>query len=279
MLYDGRSEAKKLQALLRERVDALTTPPSLAVIAVATHPAITSFISIKKKFGEAIGVSVEEFYYEASTGEEKLVEEIKKIIESKKHTGIIIQLPLPSLYDTQKILDTLPSELDVDILGKAAWHTFATKGAPLPPVAGAIAHVLNSITTELPHKNIVVVGQGRLVGLPTTLWCQHQSITPTIIDITTPEDTRKVLYKNADIVISGIGVPHHLHPDYFSPGVVLIDAGTSEQAGVLAGDCDPRCESVASVMTPVPGGIGPLTVAYLFINLLERAEERERERK
>lgn len=262
-----------MQAELRESILDLSVKPSLAVFSIATHPSIASFIKIKRRYGEAVGVEVDEFDFPESIGEDNLMHEIEKIIESKKHTGIIVQLPLPKEYNSIKILNTIPQELDVDVLSEKNWQKFISTGLPIPPVAGAVAHILTNTSTTLSDKKVVIIGHGKLVGLPVSAWFKHQGVTPSMVDITTGEDIKLKLYKEADIVVSGIGKPHHLKPEYFKEGVILIDAGTSEQAGVLAGDFDPRCAEIASIFTPVPGGVGPLTVAYLFYNLIALAKE------
>ena len=272
MIYSGKQASLDLQSTLREKVLALKKVPSLAVVSIANHPSIASFIKIKRKYGEALGIHVEEFDFLPSIGQESLIQEIENIVKSKKHTGIIIQLPLPKEYNTEKILSHIPKELDVDVLGRLAWGSFVDTCFPVPPVAGAIAHILTTNTINFAHKKVVVIGQGKLVGLPVSIWLKHQGVIPSIVDIATTEETRLELYQEADIVISGIGKPHHLKPEYFKEGAVLIDAGTSEQAGTLAGDFDPRCGDSALLFTPVPGGVGPLTVAHLFKNLIEYSD-------
>lgn len=273
MIYNGKQASVEMQAELRGKILQLEATPSLAVISIATHPSIASFIKIKRKYGEAIGIHIDEFDFPESIGEDNLMHEIEKIIESKKHTGIIVQLPLPKEYNSIKILNTIPQELDVDVLSEKNWQKFISTGLPIPPVAGAVAHILTNTSTTLSDKKVVIIGYGKLVGLPVSAWFKHQNCSLSIVDITTDENTKLKLYKEADIVVSGIGKPHHLKPEYFKEGVILIDAGTSEQAGVLAGDFDPRCTDIASIFTPVPGGVGPLTVAYLFYNLIALAKE------
>lgn len=275
MIYNGKAEAEKIREQLKSLVATLSLTPRLAVIAVSPNPAINSFITIKRKFGEAIGIHVDEFYFDETVTEEIVKQNIITLAESKKYNGIIIQLPLPRSLNTKVILNTIPPELDVDVLGEDSWNTFKRNSSPIPPVAGAVAHILNDRHIDISNKNVVIIGQGILVGLPVTEWFKLHNVAPHIIDITTSEEIRRNLYKQADIVITGIGVPHHLKKEFFKDGVILIDAGTSEQAGVLAGDCDPTCADIASVLTPVPGGVGPLTVAYLFKNVAENAKRIE----
>jgi methylenetetrahydrofolate dehydrogenase (NADP+)/methenyltetrahydrofolate cyclohydrolase len=273
MIYNGKEASLALQEKLKTRVTTLTQQPSLAVFSIAEHPSITSFIKIKRTFGETIGVKIDEYSYDASFGEAELIKKIDDVSLSGNYTGIIVQLPLPASYNTQRILDTIPERLDVDVLGARAWKLFSDTNIIIPPVAGAVAHILQDMKIELRGKKIVVIGNGILVGKPVSTWFKNKHTNVTVIDINTPENVRKQFYKEADIVVTGIGSPHHLKKEFFKEGVVLIDAGTSEQAGVLAGDCDPECAEIASVFTPVPGGVGPLTVAHLFENIVSSSEK------
>lgn len=272
MIYNGKEASLALREKLKTRVTTLTQQPSLAVFSIAEHPSITSFIKIKRTFGETIGVKIDEYSYDASFGEAELIKKIDDVSLSGNYTGIIVQLPLPASYNTQRILDTIPERLDVDVLGARAWKLFSDTNTILPPVAGAVAHILQDRQIELSGKKITVIGNGILVGKPVSTWFKNKHANVTVLDINTPENVRKQFYKEADIVVTGIGSPHHLKKEFFKEGVVLIDAGTSEQVGVLAGDCDPECAEIASVFTPVPGGVGPLTVACLFENVVKKAE-------
>lgn len=272
MIYDGKKASLLLQNELRAHMALLPHKPVLAVLSVSSHPSIASFIKIKRKFAEAIGVIVKEYNFSESDGEESLIKKIQMLVESNVCDGIIVQLPLPKTFDTNRILDTIPENLDTDVLGFSAWNKFMTNTKPVPPVAGAIAHILDDTKTNLTHKKVVIIGYGKLVGQPLLEWFIQEGCKPELVTIDTSEETQKELYREADIVVSGIGSPHHLKKEFFKEGVILIDAGTSEQAGVLAGDCDPECRDKASVFTPVPGGVGPLTVAFLFKNLITSVE-------
>lgn len=268
MIFDGKASALKMQEKLKEEISSLPRTPSLAIISVAKHPSITSFIAIKKRYALALGVDMMEYNFKEEDGGQMIIGKIQELVNTKACDGIVVQLPLPSTFDTQKILDTIPERLDMDCLSSKTFEAFKTAGTPLPPVAGAVKYILETNHIELTGKKVVVIGYGNLVGKPVALYLQHNNVTPSIVDITTNEKEKMRLYKEADVAISGVGLPHHLRKEFFKEGVVLIDAGTSEQAGVLAGDFHPDCAEVASLMTPVPGGVGPLTVAFLFGNLI-----------
>ncbi len=274
MIYDGKLASEKIQLGLSERIEQLSSSPILAIVSVGSNPATLSFVKIKRSYAQAIGVSVKEFIFPMEDNEAGLVSRILDLSESGTYDGIVVQLPLPPTYDTRRVLEAIPTELDVDVLNSRSIASFKTSGTPTPPVAGAVAHIIHDTGTNLIGKNVVIAGNGILVGAPVATWFTLQGSTPTSIDIETDEETKTNLLKEADVVVSGTGVARMIRPEQLKKGVVLIDAGTSEQDGTLSGDCDPACAGVAEVFTPVPGGVGPLTVAYLFHNLIEFAEKR-----
>lgn len=275
MIYDGKLASEKIQLGLSERIKHLGSSPVLAIVSVGSSSATLSFITIKRRYAEAIGATVKEFNFPIEDNEAGLVSRILDLSESGTYDGVVVQLPLPPAYDTSRVLEAIPAELDIDVLNSRSVASFKSRGTPVPPVAGAVAHILNDTKTSLIGKNIVVVGNGILVGAPVTTWFTLQGATPTSIDIGTDEATKANLLKEADVLVSGTGVARMIRPGHLKRGVVLIDAGTSEQGGILSGDCDPACADVAEVFTPVPGGVGPLTVACLFENLVTNVESRQ----
>jgi methylenetetrahydrofolate dehydrogenase (NADP+)/methenyltetrahydrofolate cyclohydrolase len=134
----------------------------------------------------------------------------------------------------------------------------------LPPVVAAIAYSAHAYGVSFNNKAVVVIGKGRLVGAPATVWATRQG--GKVVSLSNL-DTKEPHLQTADIIILGAGVPALVSPSMIKNGVVIFDAGTSEEEGKLAGDADPSCASVASLITPVPGGIGPIAVALLFSNL------------
>ncbi len=189
------------------------------------------------------------------------------IIE-KEYDGIVVQLPLPKGMDTDLVIDSIPTEMDIDMIAEdSKAHYRAADTERTAPVAAAIQEMFWLHKIILIDKKIVVVGQGRLVGEPVMMLLDRQEVPYAVIDINTPDADKFALLKEADIIISGTGAPHSITADMIKDGVVLIDAGTSEQSGKLVGDIDPSAYEKAQWYTPVPGGVGPLTVVCLFRNL------------
>ncbi len=234
MIIDGRKIADDILSGLHGSL-------TLGVI-MGTDAASDSFVRMKEKTALRVGVTLRRFAPE-------------EIEEALTCDGILVQLPLPN---SEEFIKKIPPEKDVDALGE---HPLVHS-----PVAGAVDEVLKRANVEVKGKKVVVVGAGKLVGLPTAKLLQEQGASVSII---TNEHGSLEELKFADIVVLGAGEPGFIKPEMLKQGVVLIDAGTSESKGKLSGDADPACAEVASVFTPVPGGIGPISVAMIFKNLFE----------
>ena len=139
----------------------------------------------------------------------------------------------------------------------------------IPPVAAAVWEILSFYNVSLADKKVLVIGKGKLVGEPVGEMLSRNGVKYEAIDKDTEEGERLGAIKSADVIISGVGSPHFLKPDMTKEGVVLIDAGTSSDQGRLLGDIDPACAEKAGLVTPVPGGVGPLTTVCLFMNLIK----------
>ncbi len=188
--------------------------------------------------------------------------------------AILVQLPLPSNIDMKAVCDSIPIEKDADVLSTAAREKFEKGDADalLPPVAGAIREIFAFGKVEVTGKKAVVIGDGWLVGKPAATWLAQQGAEVEVVNSKTVDLAAAL--RAADIIVSGAGDAHIIKPEMLKDGVVLIDAGTSESSGVLAGDADPACAAKCPVFTPVPGGVGPIAVACLFDNAVTLAERK-----
>ena len=239
MLVDGKKIAEDIIAGLGASLQG----KRLGIVVGSQDSATDSFIKIKSRVAQRLGVEV-------VRGE---LEELIKTCD-----GVIVQLPIPN---SEALLAALPPQKDVDALGPA----------PLvrAPVAEAIKEVLRLHFGSPRGKIAVLVGAGRLVGAPAAKLLRELGAK---VEVVTSSDGHLMSLKTADIVVLGAGEPGLIKPEMLKQGVVLIDAGTSEQGGRLAGDADPSCAEVCPVFTPVPGGIGPIAVAMIFKNLSELAK-------
>ena len=193
--------------------------------------------------------------------------------------GIIVQLPLPAYLNQQTVLDAINPDLDVDCLGSVQSEKFYQNKNELGfPTALACLAILDSRKLDLEKKKIVVLGQGKLVGKPTTALLRFRGLNPTII--TSKTENREKLIKEADIIISGIGKGKYITGDMIKKGAIVIDAGTSESRKQpaegrvnIVGDVDlESVKNIAGFVSPVPGGVGPVTVAMLLKNVLNVAK-------
>lgn len=267
MIIDGKTIAMEIEAQLKHACAAFSTKPTLAIVIVGKDPVIESFVRIKKNVGARIGIVIAEHRFPVDIHGEELVHAVSLLATDPLVHGIIIQLPIPDTLDVQAVLNAVPTIKDVDMIASNSVAAFSNGDAKvLPPVAGAVQEILERAHVDVFGKEVLVLGYGRLVGVPATLLLQHNRAHVTVID--KPVANLAEYVRESDVVISGVGSPGIITPNMLRAGAVLIDAGTSEAGGKIVGDVDPRCVDVASVFTPVPGGVGPITVVMLFKNLL-----------
>ena len=251
MIVNGKQVAAEiLEQLAAERK---TLPPvlRLGVVMGEGDAASESFVKIKERLADKLNVVVVRDFVTTTQEALRALERLSKNCE-----GIIVQLPLPEAVDVEAVIAAIPKEKDVDFLN--------------PPVARAIGEVLSRAGVAALQKKAVVVGAGKLVGAPAAELLRELGAEVKVI---TQSHGSLSELKDADIVVLGAGEPGLIKPEMLKQGVVLIDAGTSEAAGKLVGDADPRCAEVASVFTPVPGGLGPIAVAMIFKNLFTLARK------
>ena len=268
MLADGKKIQIEIKESIKRDVSDSRTKYCLALLYAGENLVTNKFIEIKKKFGEDVGIQVDVFKYDECVSEEVVLKKIKDLGEDDNYGGIIVQLPLPTHLNTDTVLDSVPKHKDVDVLSKEAITSYISRELLFEPaVVGAVRSIFEKYNISLVGKQIAVVGKGRLVGSPICNFLKRNMIRYVLIDSSTKNSN--VILKNADIIITGIGKPHFIKPDMIKSGVVLMDAGTSELSGKLLGDVDPDCEKKASLLTPVPGGVGPITIAIIFKNLID----------
>ncbi len=258
MIIDGRAIAKELEQDLKKSL--LGVPQkSVAFVTFLNTSATRQFVAMKSKVAERIGINTETIEcFDCKTTEAAIIRIGE--ISQKSYNGIVVQLPLPEGFVVEKVLDAVPAGLDID--GLRSDSKF------LAPVAMAVWKIFNFYKIDLTAKKIVVVGNGRLVGKPIIKMLTEKNLSVEVIEKEMQEKTMRALIKNADVIISGVGVPGLITSDMIKKGVILIDAGTSESEGKLVGDIDPLCGEHAFYMTPVPGGVGPVTVTCLFANII-----------
>lgn len=262
MIVDGKKIAGEMYARMRKEISSLP-PLSIDLFVTGDDLVTNKFIGIKKKIAGELGILVREVAISART----TTEEFGTLIRESAADGVIVQLPLGKHIDTEAVCAAIPSGKDLDVLSPRAQEAFLSGDEKiLPPVAGAIAIILDTFRISLAGKKAVVIGSGKLVGAPAAILLENRGADVSVAG----RDTADIgaLTRDADIIVLGAGEPGLLHPDMVREGAVILDAGTSEAGGKLAGDALPSCAEKASLFTPVPGGVGPLAIAMLFKNLL-----------
>ncbi len=260
MIVDGNLIAKDIYLDVAKKVANLKKQPILAALTCAPNFETKKYLKLKTKKALEVGIDLEIIELPETVTTEDVLERIA--ILSAVVDGIVVQLPFPPHLDREKILAAVPVEKDPD------GFSYGIKdGACLPPVVGAVAEIATRKNISFKDKKVLVLGQGRLVGKPVT----HFLLSEGAIVTTSEEGDQdsKSKLRDAEIIVSGIGKPHHITPDDVSAGVAIFDAGTSEDGGIIVGDIHPHVAYKASLFTPVPGGIGPITVALLLRNLLD----------
>lgn len=276
ILLDGKKLSKKILEEVKREVSEMKEKLRLAVVVVGEDPVVRKFIEQKKKAAESVGIDVRIYPFEEKVTTNELRKRVAEIVHEEKNTGVIIQLPLPPQINAQYILNSVTPEKDVDVLSARAIGNFvAGKGQVMPPVAGAIKALLEEYAVDYKNKYAVILGAGNLVGKPTALWLLNEKVTFSVVRSATKNPQE--FLRQADIIISGIGKPKFITGDVIKEGAIIIDAGTSESAGKLVGDVDfDSVATKASHVTPVPGGVGPVTVLVLLKNLITLAKLRKR---
>lgn len=270
-IVDGKLIAEKILDRLKRQVDDLSRRPKLAVILVGDDRPSATYVRKKQEASNRIGVGFSLHKYPSSISTEELVEEIERIQEDEELTGIIVQLPLPKSVDKKAVLNSLNPDLDVDYLSWESLGKLVIGENPIvPPTPGAILEILKRYKVSLPGKHVVLVGQGDLIGKPLANILVQMSVTLTVCG----RDTRdlKAHTLQADILITGVGKHNLITGDMVRRGVVVIDAGVSFRDGKMHGDIDfPAVSRKAALVTPTPGGVGPITVAKLLENVVANA--------
>jgi len=242
---------------------------NIRAILVGNDPASIAYLNIKEKRCSEHNIDYKIDRFDENTTTEQIIEHINKLNVDKPVTGIIVQLPLPKQIDFISVLKSINTKKDID-----AFHFVLDQNpsfATIPPTPKGMTEILVHNHIEIYQKNVVVVGNGLLVGQPLFRLLGALDCSLSQIDDLSPES--KQILKSADIVFSGVGKANIIQPDLLKPGCVIVDAGYEKVDGVVCGDADPRCAEVASYMTPPIGGIGPLTVANLLLNAVELANK------
>ena len=275
-LMDGIALSQLLRGQVSERVAKLQSKgitAGLAVILVGDNPASQVYVRNKVKACEQTGIHSSLEQYDANMSEADLLARVDSLNKDSNIHGILVQLPLPSHIDAQKVIEAISPEKDVDGFHVASAGALMT-GLPgyWPCTPHGCMKMLDHIGYNLRGKHAVVIGRSNIVGKPMALMLLQQNATVTICHSATADLKTHTL--QADVIVAAVGKRKVLTADMVKPGAVVIDVGMNrDDQGKLCGDVDFESVSqVASYITPVPGGVGPMTITMLLVNTLESAE-------
>jgi methylenetetrahydrofolate dehydrogenase (NADP+)/methenyltetrahydrofolate cyclohydrolase len=273
-IIDGKKIRDEILAKVQKEVAALSFQPIFCDVLVGEDSVSAQYVRMKARTAESVGIKFQQASFPSSITTEDLIKEIEILNKIPKMCGIIIQLPLPASLDQKKILDSIDSKLDVDCLGSVASLKFYNGDFAITfPTALACLNLLDSLNLDLKDKNIVIIGRGGLVGRPVEKLLNARNLKTFVIDRKTEEAEKTKRLKEADIIISATGKGKLINGNMIKKDVVLIDAGTSESGAGIVGDIDlDSVSDVAGYVSPVPGGVGPVTVAMLLTNVLKVAK-------
>ena len=275
-LIDGNALSQQLRRDVAARAQALKArgiTPGLAVVLVGDNPASQVYVRNKVKACEDAGLHSVLEKYDASLSEADLLTRVESLNQDPSIHGILVQLPLPAHIDAQKIIEAISPGKDVDGFHVASAGALMT-GMPgfWPCTPYGCMKMLESIDYNLRGKHAVVIGRSNIVGKPMALMILQQNATVTICHSATPN--LKAMTLQADVIVAAVGKRNVLTADMVKPGAVVLDVGMNRNdEGKLCGDVDfEGVKQVASFITPVPGGVGPMTITMLLVNTLAAAE-------
>ena len=273
MLLDGKALSSQIKLDLKEKVSILIEQyncvPTLSIVVVGSNPASEVYVRNKVKTAKSIGMNAEVINLNEDVSMEELIKVVDELNNNDSVNGIIVQLPLPRHLNEQLIIDRISNIKDVDgfgLLNKG--KLLAGEKSLRPATPYGIIKMLDAYNIELTGKNALVIGRSNIVGKPIALMLLEKNATVTVAHSKT--QNIKEISKNADLIVVAVGKPKFLTMDMVKEGAVIVDVGINRDGSVLCGDVDfDDVVNKVSAITPVPGGVGPMTIAMLMNNCVE----------
>ena len=277
-IIDGKALAKKMRAQLKEKLDLLRSEKNkecgLAVVLCGNDPASEVYVRNKIRACEEVGIKSYAYYLPEHTKQAEIEELVKNLASDDNVDGILVQLPLPKGIDEEAVLSLIPAIKDVDGFSDVNIGRLLLGKETLPACTpNGVIEMLKSENVEIAGKNAVVLGRSNIVGKPMAVLLLKENATVTVCHSKTVN--LKEITARADILVSAIGKPKFVTADMVKEGSVVIDVGTNKVDGKLVGDVDfEGVKEKASLISPVPGGVGPMTITMLMYNTYEAAKRR-----
>lgn len=278
MIIDGKQIADNIKENVRKEVAALNEQgvfPSLSVIVVGNDPASEVYVRNKARACEKAGIVSNTYKLPEDSSTDDVVELVESLNEDKKVHGILVQLPLPKGIDEERVIAAVSPEKDVDGFSVASSGSLylGKKAGFMPCTAAGVIDLIKSTGVDISGKNAVVLGRSDIVGKPVAILLMRENATVTVCHSRTQDIAEHT--RRADIIVAAVGRKHFVTEDMVKDGAIVIDVGINRVDGKLYGDVDYESVSKkASYITPVPGGVGPMTIAKLLENTVKAAKER-----
>jgi len=277
-LLEGKPLAEKIKEGIKQQVASLKSKPVLASIMIGENAGAASYVKSQQKLAEALGIEYQLYKLSEDTLEAHLIDFIRKLNANKSVQGIIIQMPLPHQIDYKKISQFILPEKDVEGMHPANIGKILFGSAKiLPCTPAAVMELLDASGVDLYGKEVVIVGHSEIVGKPLALLLLEKFATVTVCHIGTSKAGKLEEHvKKAEVLIVAVGRAGLIKGEWIKEGAVVIDVGINRLADKIVGDVEfEAAEKRAAYITPVPGGVGPLTVTMLMRNLVEAAKEQQ----
>ncbi|MCH8049373.1 bifunctional 5,10-methylenetetrahydrofolate dehydrogenase/5,10-methenyltetrahydrofolate cyclohydrolase [Patescibacteria group bacterium] len=268
-ILSGRLLAENIRAKAKARIQKLAQPPGLAAILVGPDPASHLYVSLKEEAAKDIGIYFEKFVYPANVSQDDLIKKIKKLNTRDDIHGVLVQLPLPA-QDEDKVVNAIDPIKDIDGFHPESRRRLQA-GQPglVPPVSLASMRLIQASHQPLKDKSAVIISNNPIFAEPLIELMKETGITAQFLPST--ESALAAKTRAADIIVVAVGQPDFITKDMVKEGAIVIDIGTNKKDGETVGDVADDVQDVAGFLSPVPGGVGPLTVAYLIMNILKAA--------
>ncbi|MEY3345879.1 MAG: hypothetical protein RLZZ581_673 [Actinomycetota bacterium] len=270
---DGKLCANSIKTQIAQQVKGLANKPGLGTVLVGDDPGSHAYVNGKHRDCAEVGINSIRIDLPASATQHDVLKAIKDLNEAKECTGYIVQLPLPNAIDTNVILEAIDPDKDADGLHPInLGRLVLNQPAPRPCTPSGIIELLKHNDISWSGKDVAIIGRGTTVGRPLSLMLNSKDVNATVTNLHTGTKDLTAHVKRADIVIAAIGKPHFLTSEMVKEGVVVVDVGITRTQSGLQGDVHPDVAQVASAITPMPGGVGPMTRAMLLNNILHIAQ-------
>lgn len=274
MIIDGRKSALILKNQIATEIKQSNKVLGLGTILVGDDPGSVAYVEGKHRDCAEVGINSIKVNLPSSASENEIINAINDLNKNPKCTGFIVQLPLPKSVDVQKVLAQIDPKKDADGLHPInLGNLVLAKNSIIPCTPKAILSLLREYKVNLLGARVLIIGRGTTVGRPLSILLSQKSVNATVTLAHTATKNLSDLILDSDIIIAAVGNAHFLKPEMVKPGTVVIDVGITRTINGLVGDVDPKVADKASVFSPIPGGVGPMTRAMLLSNLVELSNQ------